>query len=178
MESSGRLVHSIAPIQANQHLQISSSSSAELEMRTELAYAEHVPDFVLLLCARQGTESAATLVAPLCDIARELPDAILRILHEPRFMTSVDLVVRGRAEQQVGPLPLLYIDEFDDVTIRCDFGEEALRTTLSPPCTAQQRDAPSASSLTKAISWSSTTSAPCMVEFRSQPDSMELIDGY
>lgn len=140
-ESSGRLIHSVAPIQANQDLQISSSSSVELEMHTEIAYAEHTPDFVLLLCAKQGAESAATLIAPLSDILRELSGAVLRTLFEPRFMTSVDVVVRDRPERKVGPNPLLYRNGCGDVAIRCDFGEAEATDNASNDALATLRTA-------------------------------------
>ena len=122
-ESNGRLIHSVAPTRSNWDMQISSSSAVELEMHTELAYAEHQPAFVLLLCVKQGPDAAATLVAPLEVIIDHLPLAVLNVLHEPVFMTSVDVAVRGQPGQRIGPMPVLTRSSSGDLLIRCDLGE-------------------------------------------------------
>ncbi len=122
-ESNGRLIHSVAPKRSNWDMQISSSSAVELEMHTELAYAEHQPAFVLLLCVRQGPDAASTLVAPLDVIIDQLPLAVLDVLHEPVFMTTVDIAVRGQPGQRIGPMPVLTRSSSGDLLIRCDLGE-------------------------------------------------------
>ncbi|HYW17214.1 MAG TPA: TauD/TfdA family dioxygenase [Allosphingosinicella sp.] len=121
-EFEGQLLHSIAPIATNSDLQINSSSAVELELHTEMAYAEHAPDYVLLLCVRKGIGSAATLLVSLADVVERLPDAVVDALCEPRFMTSVDVVERGRPEPLAGPMPVLS-RRADNLTARCDFAE-------------------------------------------------------
>ena len=96
-EQSGRLIHNLFPIKSTEAEQISSSSKVELQLHTETAFHPYLPDYVVLYCVR-GDPAAATTYAVLDDILSNLDMAIVNILRQRRFTTSVDLSFRTKGE--------------------------------------------------------------------------------
>jgi len=97
----GRLVQHVAPVPGREAAQTSEGSDSVLEWHVEDAFTEDRCDFFGLLCLR-GEPGVATLVAAARRL--DLPDAVERVLRQPRFVVEPDIAHGVRA----GPgLPVL-----------------------------------------------------------------------
>jgi alpha-ketoglutarate-dependent taurine dioxygenase len=89
-EQKGALIQNIFPVNAFESSQISTSSKVELGLHTETAFHSHKPDYVLLLCLR-GDPNAATTLASVDDIVKDLDKDTIDCLRQPWYSTNVDL---------------------------------------------------------------------------------------
>lgn len=89
-EQNGAIVQDIFPIKANEDEQISSSSKKELEMHTETAFHQWLPQYVFLLCLR-GDENAGTTFVDIVELLSNLSPDDVEILHSDIFTTSIDM---------------------------------------------------------------------------------------
>ena len=96
-ESNGQLIQNILPIKNTENKQISTSSIADLDLHTELAFHPYKPDYVLLFCLR-GDPAAVTTYAHVLDIVAQLDEETLEVLQQPLFITSLDLSFRMHGE--------------------------------------------------------------------------------
>jgi alpha-ketoglutarate-dependent taurine dioxygenase len=97
----------IVPIKRLASVQISSSSTTELDLHTETAFHPYRPDFVLLLCLR-GDAAAFTTYANLETIIRNLGETTQRVLRQPWYTTRIDesFLLNGQ-EDKTFTLPVL-----------------------------------------------------------------------
>ena len=86
-QQDGRLVHDIIPAPGDEHVQLGSSSAAELLWHTEDAFHEMRCDYLALMCLRNDEAIGTTVAIP--DLT-QLPEATRAILSEPRFVVLPD----------------------------------------------------------------------------------------
>jgi len=113
-ELSGAITHDIVPVPGHADAQRSTSSTAALDIHTELAFAPDGAraDYLALLCLRRDHDrTAGTTVSPARAVLARLPEQVIKVLREPRFRTSVDqsfLAGLGAAGPiWVGPITVL-----------------------------------------------------------------------
>lgn len=132
-EHGGDIVQHIVPTPESAARQVSTSSDVELMFHTETAFHPHRPRQLLLLCLR-GDPAAATTLASIHELVRQLAPDEIATMFEPRFRTSVDAsFLAGRTNRLGPPRPLLEgtLDEptfvFDaDLTVGIDPAAQAL----------------------------------------------------
>lgn len=110
-EHGGRIVQNLVPTPEAASLQMSTSSSSNLMFHTETAFHPHRPRYLALHCLR-GNPEAHTTIASIFDIVDQLPaserSAIVDVMFEPRFRTSVDAsFLDGRTDELGKPHALL-----------------------------------------------------------------------
>ncbi len=86
-QQDGRMVHDVLPIKANEGQQLGSAADVLLDWHTEDAFHPHRPDWVVLACLRNPTDTPTTIA--LADDLR-LPAEDIRVLFEPRFRILPD----------------------------------------------------------------------------------------
>ncbi len=86
-QQDGRIVHDVLPIKENEGQQLGTAADVLLDWHTEDAFHPHRPDWVILLCLRNPSETATT-VAPADDLA--LSEEDVRVLFESRFYILPD----------------------------------------------------------------------------------------
>ncbi len=86
-QQDGRLVHDVLPIRADEGQQLGSAADVVLDWHTEDAFHPHRPDWVMLACLRNPTDTPTTVV--LSDDMRLTADHV-RVLSEPRFHIRPD----------------------------------------------------------------------------------------
>ena len=92
-ELGGAIMQDIVPVPGHEDAQRSTSSTAALDIHTELAFAPDGAraDDLALLCLRGDHDRAAgTTVSPAGAVLARLPEPVTAVLREPRFRTSVD----------------------------------------------------------------------------------------
>ncbi|MFF8618732.1 TauD/TfdA family dioxygenase [Streptomyces sp. NPDC015350] len=86
-EKRGALVHDIVPVAGYENTQSNAGSEA-FALHIENAFHRYRPDFVLLLCLRQGPDGEARhRLAATRQAVRKLEPEVLRVLFEDRFRT-------------------------------------------------------------------------------------------
>lgn len=96
-EKDGAIVQDIYPMKKDEKIQISSSSSIDLQMHTETAFHPYKPDWVILGCVK-GDKRAETLYATLDEILYELDEPTLWELRQGDFVTSMDASFMRKGE--------------------------------------------------------------------------------
>lgn len=87
-EKLGALVQNVVPVPGQEALQSNAGSTA-LEMHTENAFHPFRPDFLGLLCVRSDHDDSGRLcVSSIRQACRRLPDSVLKVLWQPRFLTN------------------------------------------------------------------------------------------
>jgi L-asparagine oxygenase len=81
-QQDGRIVHDVLPIKENEGEQLGSAADVLLDWHTEDAFHPYRPDWVVLACIRNPTDTPTT-VAVSDDL--RLADDEIRVLGEPRF---------------------------------------------------------------------------------------------
>jgi len=92
-ELGGAIMQDIVPVPGHEDAQRSTSSTAALDIHTELAFAPDGAraDDLALLCLRGDHDrTAGTTVSPAGAVLARLPEPVTAVLREPRFRTSVD----------------------------------------------------------------------------------------
>lgn len=113
-QQDGRIVHDVLPIRENEGQQLGSAADVLLDWHTEDAFHPYRPDWVILACLRNPTETPTT-IAVADDL--QLPAEDLGILFESRFFIHPDNS---------------HLPEHNSTSSSVDFGHvERLRTT--PP---------------------------------------------
>lgn len=87
-QQAGYIVHDISPVRGQEMDQTGSSSKEELFFHTEDAFHPYRGDYLGMMCLRNNAQ-AATTVASSKYLSR-LPDDIIGILHERRFVVRPD----------------------------------------------------------------------------------------
>jgi len=128
-ELGGVIMQDIVPVPGHADAQRSTSSTAALDIHTELAFAPDGAraDYLALLCLRGDHDRAAgTTVSPVGAVLARLPAPVIKVLREPRFRTSVDQsFLAGLGVTQpiwVGPFEVLSGPERRP-RVRADFAE-------------------------------------------------------
>ena len=128
-ELGGVIMQDIVPVPGHEDAQRSTSSTAALDIHTELAFAPDGAraDYLALLCLRGDHDRAAgTTVSPAGAVLARLPEPVIKVLREPRFRTSVDQsFLAGLGVTQpiwVGPIEVLSGPERRP-RVRADFAE-------------------------------------------------------
>jgi enduracididine beta-hydroxylase len=83
----GKLIHDILPIKGHEYRQISSASKEPIWWHTEDAFHQYRADYVGLMCLRNHSLTATTIV---CIDQLKLNEAHVRVLFEPRFIFRPD----------------------------------------------------------------------------------------
>lgn len=109
-EQNGLTIHNLVPNKKTEYQQISSSSKAQLELHTELAFHPYRPDYVLLMCLR-GDIEAKTTVATLGDIMRNVDAATERVLRQPLFITSLDVSFQNEGQSDTLITTAILVDD-------------------------------------------------------------------
>lgn len=86
-QQDGRVVHDVLPIKANEGQQLGSAADVLLDWHTEDAFHPHRPDWVVLACLRNPTDTPTTM-ALADDLWLSAADR--RVLFEPRFRILPD----------------------------------------------------------------------------------------
>jgi len=86
-QQDGRVVHDVLPIKANEGQQLGSAADVLLDWHTEDAFHPHRPDWVILACLRNPTDTPTT-IARADDLRLSKRD--VRVLFEPRFRILPD----------------------------------------------------------------------------------------
>jgi Fe(II)/alpha-ketoglutarate-dependent arginine beta-hydroxylase len=81
------MVHDVLPIKENEGEQLGTAADVLLDWHTEDAFHPHRPDWVILACLRNPTETPTT-VAFSDDL--QLADDDIRVLFQPRFQIVPD----------------------------------------------------------------------------------------
>lgn len=100
-EQNGAIVQNIFPIPKLASEQISSSSTVELSLHTEVAFHCDRPDSLILFCVR-ADENAGTTYAELREILKIIPRWAIEQLKQPNFSFDIDLsfVMNGSPTEQ------------------------------------------------------------------------------
>jgi Fe(II)/alpha-ketoglutarate-dependent arginine beta-hydroxylase len=121
-QQDGRMVHDVLPIKENEGEQLGTAADVLLDWHTEDAFHPSRPDWVILACIRNPTETPTT-VAVSDDLCLSADD--LRVLFEPRFQIlpdnshlprhnsapgTVDFAAIERLRTNPPPIPLLWGD--------------------------------------------------------------------
>ncbi|MFF9607545.1 TauD/TfdA family dioxygenase [Streptomyces sp. NPDC014684] len=86
-EKHGALVHDIVPVAGYENTQSNAGSEA-FALHIENAFHQHRPDYVLLLCLRQGPDGEAKhRLAAARRAVRKLKSEVVEVLFEDRFQT-------------------------------------------------------------------------------------------
>ncbi|HEY5835775.1 guanitoxin biosynthesis L-enduracididine beta-hydroxylase GntD [Streptomyces sp.] len=86
-QQDGRMVHDVLPIKVNEGQQLGSAADVLLDWHTEDAFHPHRPDWVVLACLRNPTDTPTTIAT--ADHLR-LSDEDVAVLFEPRFRILPD----------------------------------------------------------------------------------------
>lgn len=86
-QQDGRVVHDVLPIKGNEGEQLGTAADVLLSWHTEDAFHPHRPDWVILACLRNPTDTPTT-VARSDDLL--LAEDDVRVLFEPRFYILPD----------------------------------------------------------------------------------------
>ena len=86
-QQEGRLLADVHPIRGMEESLVSASSESELNWHTEDAFSPYRADYVGLFCLRSPLGTPTTL--SYADTS-ELPDDVVRVLTEPRFVCLPD----------------------------------------------------------------------------------------
>ncbi|MGW0754837.1 TauD/TfdA family dioxygenase [Streptomyces sp. NPDC002587] len=116
-ECNGRLWQDMVPAESKKDTQTSLSSRTELEVHTEQAFSQLMPDFLSLFCLR-GHPDAATYVFPATDLLHHLTAAEGQLLRLPHWTFGVDESFRVGGHAFLagdvrGPAPVLAGPEED-----------------------------------------------------------------
>lgn len=87
-QQAGHLVHDISPVQGQECDQTGSSSKDELFFHTEDAFHPYRGDYLGMMCLRNESQAATTVAAR--KVLSRLPEAVLDILFQPRFVIRPD----------------------------------------------------------------------------------------
>lgn len=88
-QQAGYVVHDVFPVLGQECDQTGSSSKQELLFHTEDAFHPYRGDYLGMMCLRnEGRQSATTLVSRA--VVASLPEDVVRILFEPRFVIRPD----------------------------------------------------------------------------------------
>jgi Fe(II)/alpha-ketoglutarate-dependent arginine beta-hydroxylase len=87
-QQAGHIVHDISPVQGQEKDQTGSSSKEELFFHTEDAFHPYRGDYLGMMCLRNNAQAATTIASN--SILDRLPDEVIQILHEPRFVIRPD----------------------------------------------------------------------------------------
>ena len=118
-EKSGALVQDVVPVPGQEQMQ-GNAGSTRLELHTENAFHPHRPDFLALLCLRGDHDGSAGLqVASIRRALPLLPDDVVSVLAEPRFVTAAPPSF-GAAAGDAVPQPVLH-GSIDDPDLVVDF---------------------------------------------------------
>lgn len=117
-EKSGALVQNVVPVPGREASQ-SNAGSEPLELHIENAFHPHRPDFVGLLCLRDGQNgSAGTLVSSIRRTLRLLSTDVREVLQGERFTTAPPPSFRSGAPV---PLHAVLVGDPDDPNVQVDF---------------------------------------------------------
>ena len=118
-EQRNQIFQQIVPVRRLASVQISSSSTTELDLHTETAFHPYRPDFVFLLCLR-GDPTAFTTYANLDAILKKLGDTTQKVLRQPWYTTRIDesFLLNGQEDKSI-EMPILQ-GEGKDVRIIYD----------------------------------------------------------
>lgn len=86
-QQEGRIVTDVLPITGMENSLVSSSSHKELTWHTEDAFSPYRPDYVGLFCLRSLDHTPTTV--SYADLSA-LPEDVVRVLMEPRFLFTPD----------------------------------------------------------------------------------------
>ncbi|MEJ2858667.1 MULTISPECIES: TauD/TfdA family dioxygenase [unclassified Saccharothrix] len=118
-EKSGALVQDVVPVPGMEAFQ-GNAGSVMLSMHVENAFHMYRPDYVGLHCLRNDHDNVAGLqVASIRNALPVLPEAVRKVLHEPRFITEPPASF-GDLRSAPEPHGILG-GSFDDPDIRIDF---------------------------------------------------------
>jgi L-asparagine oxygenase len=126
-ELAGQIIQDIMPVAGFEDTQQSISSGTLLELHCETVFTDSRADVIGLLCLRPDPEAVAgTVLASTAMVLPRLSASTIKILHEPRFSTTVDgSFLRGAGIDHpilIGPIRVLDGDPLRP-RIRCDFAE-------------------------------------------------------
>ena len=118
-EQRNQIFQQIVPVRRLASVQISSSSTTELDLHTETAFHPYPPDHVFLLCLR-GDPTALTTYANLDAILKKLGDTTQKVLRQPWYTTRIDesFLLNGQEDKSI-EMPILQ-GEGKDVRIVYD----------------------------------------------------------
>jgi L-asparagine oxygenase len=114
-EQDGAIVQNIFPIKKFADEQISSSSNAELQLHTEVAFHNSRPDILLLFCVR-ADEEAGTTFAELREILRCIPQWVIEQLKQPEFLFHPDLSFTMNGASTEPLVQSVFADDLSEMT--------------------------------------------------------------
>lgn len=95
-ESQGSYFNNIRPTKRNKNIQSSESSEVFLELHTEIAFHNIIPDFILIHCLREDREKQAkTGVACIRNAIKNLDEESIKILMRKSFEIGIDYSFTG-----------------------------------------------------------------------------------
>ncbi|MFD5035170.1 TauD/TfdA family dioxygenase [Streptomyces sp. NPDC058405] len=116
-EKHGALVHDIVPVAGFESTQSNAGSEA-FALHIENAFHRYRPDFVLLLCLRQGPDGEARhRLAATRRAVRKLKPEVVKVLFEDRFQTPPPPSFDDRGRP---PSHAVFSGAFDDPDVRVD----------------------------------------------------------
>ncbi|MGW4895809.1 TauD/TfdA family dioxygenase [Kitasatospora sp. NPDC004240] len=118
-EKSGALVQNVVPVPGREESQSNAGSGTLLELHVENAFHPHRPDYVGLFCLRNDhSGTAGTLVSSIRRALLIVPDNVVEVLMQPRFVTQPPPSFHAGAETECHPV---LEGAADDPNIRVDF---------------------------------------------------------
>ena len=126
-ESNSSYFNNIRPTIKNKNEQSSESSNVFLELHTEMAFHEIIPDFVLLYCLKEDRNyQAETGVASIRNVIKKLTKKSILELTKNQYKISADLsFIKNNNIKNKKTIPILYgsIEDpymiYDADTITC-----------------------------------------------------------
>ncbi|MFI8080159.1 TauD/TfdA family dioxygenase [Kitasatospora sp. NPDC086009] len=118
-EKSGALVQNVVPVPGREESQSNAGSGTLLELHVENAFHPHRPDYVGLFCLRNDhSGTAGTLVSSIRRALLIIPDNVIEVLMQPRFVTQPPPSFHTGAGTEYHPV---LEGAADDPNIRVDF---------------------------------------------------------
>ena len=113
-EKETHIIHNIVPQRKGEHLRANTGSINDFLLHTELAFFDHRPDYLLLLCLRASNsgQSGLTTVAFIDDILDQLDDATQALLRQPIYRVGIPESFGGR-KNLTPMMPVMYGKTFD-----------------------------------------------------------------
>ena len=87
-QQAGHIVHDISPVKGQETDQTGSSSKEELFFHTEDAFHPYRGDYLGMMCLRNNAQAATTVASS--KYLSNLPEDVIRVLREPRFVIRPD----------------------------------------------------------------------------------------